>query len=67
MLNHKGTYNVSNQIKFKTSMIRSNLRNYSDASIHVKGTITVRNTRTEAANNSNKKLYLKIVLHILTV
>ena len=67
MLNHKGTYNVSNQIKFKTSMVRSNLCNYSDASIHVKGTITVRNTRTEAANNGNKKLYLKIVLHILIV
>ena len=67
MLNHKGTYNVSNQIKFKTSMIRLNLRNYSDASIQIKETITVRNTRTEAANNSNKKLYLKIVLHILIV
>ena len=27
----RGTYNVSNQIKFKTSMIRSNLCNYNDA------------------------------------
>ena len=32
----RGTYNVTNKIKFKTSMIRSNLSNYSDANIHVK-------------------------------
>ena len=40
----RGTYNVSNQIKFKTSMIKSSLCNYSDAYIHVKGTITISNT-----------------------
>ena len=38
------TYNVSNQVKFKTSMIRSSLHDYTDACIHVKGTITVPNT-----------------------
>ena len=38
------TYNISNQIKFKTSMIRSNLPHYSNAYMHVKGTITVPNT-----------------------
>ena len=27
----RGTYNASNQIKFKTSMIKSNLCNYNDA------------------------------------
>ena len=27
----RGTYNVSNQIKFKTSMVRSNFCDYSDA------------------------------------
>ena len=32
----RGTYNVSNKIKFKTSMIRSNLCDYSDVYIHVK-------------------------------
>ena len=37
----QGMYNVSNQIKFKTSMIRSNLCDYGDAYINVKGTITV--------------------------
>ena len=37
----RGTHNVSNQIKFKTSTIRSNICNYSDGYIHVKGTISV--------------------------
>ena len=32
----RGTYNASNKIKFKTSMIRSNLCDYSDVYIHVK-------------------------------
>ena len=41
-------------------MIRSNLCDYSDAYIHVKGTITVLNTETAAAtNNRNKKVILK--------
>ena len=35
------TYNASNQIKFKTSMIRSNLCDYSDAYILTNGTITI--------------------------
>ena len=33
--------NESSQIEFKASMIRSNLCNYSDVYIHVKGTIEV--------------------------
>ena len=50
------THNASNQIKFKTSMIWSNLCDYSDAYIHVKGTIAVPNTGTAAApDNRNKK------------
>ena len=36
----RGTYNVSNQIKFNSSMIRSSLCDYSDVYIHVKGTTT---------------------------
>ena len=41
-------------------MIRSNLRDYSDAYIHVKGTTEVPNTGTTAAqNNRNKKVKLK--------
>ena len=63
-----GTHNVSNQIKFKTSMIRSNLFDYSDACIHVKGTITVSNTRTAAAlKNRNKKVKKKIVFKPLAL
>ena len=34
-------YNTNSQIKFKTSMLKSSLCNYSDAYILVKGTITV--------------------------
>ena len=35
-------YKPSKQIRFKTSMLRSDLCDYSDAYIVVKGTITVR-------------------------
>ena len=57
----RGTYNVSNQMKFKTLMIRSNLCDYSDAYIHVKGTIKVPNTSAQGAapNNRNKKEMFK--------
>ena len=34
-------YNKNNSIRFKTPMLRSNLCDYSDAYISVKGTITV--------------------------
>ena len=41
-------------------MIRSNLCDYNDAYIHVKGTIEVLNTATAAAqNNRNKKVAFK--------
>ena len=57
----RGTYTHNKQIKFKTSMIRSSLCDYSDAYILVKGNITVNNTATAgaAANNTNKKLIFK--------
>ena len=32
------TYNVNSQIKFKTTMLKSSLCDYSDAYVHVKGT-----------------------------
>ena len=44
------TYNANKQIRFKTSMLRSDLCDYSDAHIVVKGDITV-----EGANNRDKK------------
>ena len=37
----RGTYNENNQIKFKTSIIRSNFCDYSDTYILVSGTITI--------------------------
>ena len=37
-------YNVNSQIKFKTTMLKSSLCDYSDAHILVKGTITVADT-----------------------
>ena len=54
------TYNAWIQIKLKTSMIKSILCDYSDAYIHVKGSITVPNTGTAATpNNRNKKVIFK--------
>ena len=52
-----GTYDVGDEIKFKTTMLKSNLCDYSDAYIHIRGTITVNSTAVEgaAANNTNKK------------
>ena len=37
----EGNYNVNKEIRIKTSMLRSDLCNFSDAYIVVKGTITV--------------------------
>ena len=36
-----GVYNTDSQIKFKTSILRSSLCDYSDAYILVKGTISI--------------------------
>ena len=57
----RGAYNVNSQIKFKTTMLKSSLCDYSDAYILVKGTITVSNTAAQgaAANNTNKKVIFK--------
>ena len=59
----RGTYNVNSQIKFKTTMLKSSLCDYSDAYVQVKGTITVNNTAAApapaAANNTNKKVIFK--------
>ena len=56
----KGRYDNSN-IRFKTSMIRSNLCNYSDRCIPVTGAITVPNMGAAAAavHNTNKNLFVK--------
>ena len=53
----RGTYSPNKQIKFKTSMLRSSLCDYSDAYILVKGNITVNSTAAAGADahNNNKK------------
>ena len=50
-------YNVNSQIKFKTTMLKSSLCDYSDAYILVKGTLSVNNTAAAdaAVNNDDKK------------
>ena len=57
----RGAYNVNSQIKFKTTMLKSSLCDYSDAYILVKGTITINNTAAQGvgANNINKKVIFK--------
>ena len=57
----RGTYDVGSQIKFKTTLLKCSLCDYSDAYIHVKGTITVNSTAPEGAavNNNNKKVIFK--------
>ena len=54
-------YIVNSQIKFKTTMLKSSLCDYSDGYILVKGTISVNNTAAAgaAANNTNKKVIFK--------
>ena len=44
------TYNVNSQIKFKTTMLKSSLCDYSDAYILIKGTITITGAGTDAAS-----------------
>ena len=55
------TYSPNKQIKFKTSMLRSSLCDYSDAYILVKENITVNNAAGDGAdaNNDNKKVIFK--------
>ena len=55
-------YNVNKEIRIKTSMLRSDLCDFSDAYIIAKGTITV----TEPDNAKKiKRQHLKIMQHLL--
>ena len=45
----RGTYNVNSQIKFRTTMLKSSLCDYSDAYILVKEAITVTGAGDDAA------------------
>ena len=51
MINQKKNYNVNKEIRFKTSMLRSDLCNFSDAYIVVKG-----NINTTDPDNAKKKI-----------
>ena len=53
----RGAYTPNKQMRFKTTMLRSSLSDYSDAYILVKGNISVNNTAATAVdlNNRNKK------------
>ena len=48
----EGNYNVNKEIRIKTSMLRSDLCDYSDAYIVVKGTITVTNRNNAKRNKA---------------
>ena len=55
----RGTYNVNSQIKFKTTMLKSSLCDYSDAYILVKGTICIMTLLQVMINNNNRKVIFK--------
>ena len=52
-----GTYNRNSQIKSKTIILKSSLRDYSDAYVLVKGTITI--AGAEAATQTSKHFIFK--------
>ena len=58
-------YNTNKEIRIKTSMLRSDLCNYSSAYIVVKGDITAEGDNN--ANNEIKILHLKIMHHLSIV
>ena len=55
----KRAYDVGSEIKFKTTMLKSRLSDYSDAYIHVRGTIHNIAAEGAAANNNNKKVIFR--------
>ena len=65
--NHaRGICNTNSQIKFKTSMLKSSLCDYSDAYILVSANITVVGAGADAAATAANKQYLKIVHRLST-
>ena len=44
----RAVHNTNSDIRFKTTMLKPSLRNYSDAYILVKGTITTTGARADA-------------------
>ena len=64
----RGSY-TNSDIRFKTTMLRSNLCDYADSYILAKGTIIMAGAGDDAAarraDERNKGKHLKIVLHLL--
>ena len=52
-----GTYNTNTQIKFKNSMSRKSLCDYSDAHILLSGTITVAQVAAGRGNNNTQVVF----------
>ena len=63
----RGKYKTNSQIRFKTSMLRASLCDYSDVYILIKGTIAVENTAAAdaEANNTNKNVIFKHCVQLL--
>ena len=59
----EGNYNFNKEIRIKTPMLRSNLCDFSDAYIVIKGTITVNNPD----GAKKKQQLLKTMRHLSTV
>ena len=57
----RGTYSVTSQVKFKTTILKSSLCDYSDEFIPVKGEIEVDGTSAAGAtaNNTSKKVIFR--------
>ena len=57
----RGTCTEDNQIRFKTSILRSSFCDYNDADILGEGTLTVDNKAAQGqpSNAANKKILLK--------
>ena len=53
------SYNINKQLRFKTSMLQSDLCDYSDAYIVVKGAITVQTENNRAIDGYNRNLIFK--------
>ena len=65
----KESYNAISDIRFKTTMLMSNLCDYADAYIFVKGTITITGAGDDDAarqlDERNKGVVFKILHHLL--
>ena len=65
----KKLYNTGSDIKFKTTLLRSNLCDYADVYIFVQGTITItgvgNNADARQADERNKDVIFENCVHLL--